>query len=164
MSTERPTVGTLQQVLLVVLRFAIGWHLFYQGFGKLVAVHWTSQGYLRASHGPLAGLFQWIGESPTLVAIADFTTIWGLMILGVLLMIGLLTRWAALGGAVLLFLFYAAVPPLDLTGFVVPNERGTELYVNQTLLEVLTLLLIAAFPTGHMIGLDILTHHWRKKS
>jgi thiosulfate dehydrogenase (quinone) large subunit len=141
-----------QQILLVTLRFAIGWHLFYQGFGKVVAVEWSSADFLRFSWGP----FAWMAEQPTLLAIADFMVIWGLMILGVLLMVGLFTRIAAVLGGFLVLLFYLAAPPLDFTGFVMPGPQGTELYVDKNLIEVLALWVLAAFPTGRMIGLDII--------
>ena len=85
MKIEMTRLSGWQKTILVVLRFAIGWHLFYQGFGKIVAVEWSAEGYLSASWGP----FLRIAESPTLLWLADLTTIWGLMILGIFLMIGL---------------------------------------------------------------------------
>lgn len=152
MSLPASSFSMPQQILLVTLRFAIGWHLFYQGFGKVVAVEWSSAGFLRASWG----LFAWIADQPVLLAIADIVVIWGLMILGVLLMVGLFTRIAALVGGFLVLLFYLALPPLDYTGFVTPGPQGTELWVDKNLIEVLALWALAALPTGRMIGLDII--------
>ncbi len=153
---------SIQQLLLVLLRFSIGWHLFYQGLGKLRAVEWTARGYLEASTGPFASLFQGIAEGPKLMAWADFLTVWGLMVLGILLMVGLFTRLSALGGIALLMLFYLAAPPLASEGFTVMSSEGAELYVNKTLLEALALLLVLSFPTGQMVGLDILLRHRRE--
>lgn len=149
----------VQKLLLVLLRFSIGWHLFYQGLGKLRAVDWSAQGYLAAATGPFASLFHTIAEGPRLIAWADFLTIWGLMILGILLMVGLFTRIAALGGIFLLALFYLAAPPLASEGFTVISPEGAELYVNKTFLEALALLVVLSFPTGRMVGLDILLRH-----
>lgn len=148
-----------QKTVLVVLRFALGWHFFYQGFGKLVAPHWSSAGYLRASWGPFARM----AESPTLLALADYTTMWALVILGICLMVGLFSRLAALGGALLLLLIFAAIPPLNYTGFVISTAQGTELYVDKTLIEIIALIVVASFKTGHMLGLDILVQHWRTR-
>ncbi len=150
------------QFLLVLTRFIIGWHLFYQGLGKLRAVSWSSKWYLENARGPLAGFFQWIAESPWFLDISDTLTVWGLLIIGLLLMLGLFTRTAAAGGAALLLLFYLAAPPLPVQGFTVPTAQGTELYVDKTLIEALALLLVMAFPTGQIAGLDILIRHWRK--
>ena len=149
----------VQKLLLVLLRFSIGWHLFYQGLGKLRAVEWTARGYLEAATGPFASLFHSIAEGPRLMAWADFSTVWGLMVLGILLMVGLFTRLSALGGIALLMLFYLAAPPLASEGFTVMSSEGAELYVNKTLLEALALLLVMSFPTGRMVGLDILLRY-----
>ncbi len=79
-------------------------------------------------------------------------TIWGLTILGVLLLIGLGTRYAALGGAVMLTMFYLAMPPWP----GVPEAPGPEhsFIVNKNFIEIMALLAIAALPTGQWFGLD----------
>ena len=157
MKIEMTRLSSWQKTILVVLRFAIGWHLFYQGFGKIVAVEWSAEGYLSASWGP----FIRIAENPTLLWLADLTTIWGLMILGFFLMIGLFTRFSAVLGAGLLLMIYAAVPPLDYSGFVYSTNQGSELYVDKTLIEVIALIVTASFETGRILGLDILVRYWR---
>lgn len=83
---------------------------------------------------------------------ASQRAMWGLLILGTLLMLGLGTRVAALGGAVMLMSFYLVVPPWP----GVPQPVGPEhsLIVNKNLIEVFALLVIAALPTGTWFGLD----------
>jgi len=157
---EKSEISSWKKTLLILLRFAIGWHLFYQGFGKVISPFWTSEWYLKASWGP----FLKIAESPTLLWIADFTMMWGLVIVGLLLMIGLFTQIASLLGLALLIMIFVAIPPLDYTGFVVSTTQGTELYVDKNLIEILALSVIASFKTGRILGLDILVEHWRKKS
>ena len=150
-----------QQIVLVLLRFSIGWHLFCQGFGKMYAVAWTSQSYLAASSGPFSGFFQTAAEEITLVKFSDGLVIWGLMILGLLLMMGLWTQTAALLGSLMLLLFYIAAPPLGQGGFMVATVEGTEFYVNKTLIEAFALLVVLSFPTGRILGLDIWFQSWR---
>ncbi len=79
-------------------------------------------------------------------------TMWGLTILGVLLLVGLGTRYAALGGAVMLTMFYLAMPPWP----GVPEAPGPEhsFIVNKNFIEIMALLAIAALPTGQWFGLD----------
>lgn len=161
--TSRPPVNAAQQVVLVVLRFVIGWHLFYQGLGKWWAVDWSAKGYLAAAGGPFASWFHWLAESPDLLRFADTATVWGLMILGLLLMLGLFTRTAALLSSLLLMMFFLAAPPLPYAGFTVPTLQGYELYVDKTLIEALALLVVLAFPTGQMAGLDVLIRQWRER-
>jgi thiosulfate dehydrogenase [quinone] large subunit len=153
-------ISNWKKLLLVVLRFAVGWHFFYQGFGKLTWPYWTAEGYLNASWGP----FEMIAENPTLLLLADYAMMWGLLLIGLMLMIGLFTRIAAIAGICLLGLIFVAVPPLDYTGFIVSTTQGTELYVDKNLIEILALALVASFDTGRMLGLDILVDYWRKKA
>lgn len=91
-------------------------------------------------------------------------TMWGLAILGTLLLVGLGTRFAALGGAVMLTMFYLAMPPWP----GVPEAPGPEhsFIVNKNFIEVVALLAIAALPTGQWFGLDRLVAKFccRKKS
>jgi len=145
-----------QKFVLVVLRFAIGWHFFYQGYGKIISPYWSAEGYLNASWGP----FKMIAQTPWMLTVADYAMILGLMLLGICLMIGLFTRAAAICGILLLGMIYAAMPPLDYAGFVVSTAQGTELYVDKNLIEILALVVVASFPTGHIMGLDILVRHW----
>ncbi len=145
-----------QQFMLVLFRFCVGWHLFYQGMGKLRAARWSAEPYLKSADGPLAALFQRMTENRAWLSVADQATIWGLMILGVLLMVGLFTRAASLGAIALLLLFYLAHPPFPVHGFGVPTINGNELYVNQVLIEILALAVSLSFDTGKISGLDML--------
>jgi len=149
-----------QQFLLVLLRFTIGWHLFYQGLGKLQSPHWSAEGYLRAATGPLAALFQKMAASGAWLALADRATVWGLIVLGMLLMVGLFTRPASAGAILLLALFYAAQPPLPAHGFAARTPDGSELYANKVTIEILALLVALAFDTGRISGLDLLVRQW----
>ncbi len=149
-------LSLVQQVALVLVRFAIGWHLFYQGLSKFWTIGWSAKGYLENSQGWMAPLFKAIAASPELLAIADQATIWTLMISGFCLMVGLFSTILAIAGSFLLLLFHLAGPELLYQGFTVPTSQGTELYIGTTLIEALSLLLIATFPTGQIAGLDIL--------
>ena len=95
----------------------------------------------------------------TLLAWSDFATMWGLAILGLLLIAGLFTKTAAAAAAFMLFSFYLAMPPFP----GVPAAPGPEhsLIVNKNLIEVIALLAIAALPTGHWFGVDAWIAGWR---
>ncbi len=83
---------------------------------------------------------------------SSMQAMWGLLILGPLLILGLGTRVAALAGAVMVLSFYLVVPPFP----GVPQPPGPEhsFVVNKNLIEVLALLAIAALPSGTWFGLD----------
>ena len=83
---------------ITVLRVFVGWHFLYEGIAKLTSPSWSAAGYLKASRGPFSGLFKWLASQPNLLANADLITMWGLTIVGVLLILGLFTRLASLAG------------------------------------------------------------------
>jgi thiosulfate dehydrogenase [quinone] large subunit len=154
------TLTGWQQFVLVLFRFSIGWHLFYQGLGKLQSPHWSSESYLRSASGPLAGLFNYMANQTAWLKLADQGTMWGLLILGFLLMIGLFTRTASVLAMGLLLLFYVAQPPVPFHGFALRTMDGTELYVNKVLIEVMALLIALVFDTGKISGLDMVVGPW----
>jgi len=88
----------------------------------------------------------------TMLRFIDMSTMVGLTVLGLLLLLGFLTRFAAVAAAFLLFNFYLAMPPLP----GVPEMPGPEhsFIVNKNLIEVIALLAIAALPTGYWFGID----------
>src|SRR3954463_3974112 len=51
---------------LVALRLAIGWHFLTAGIDKLHNPSWSSENYLRASTGPLAGYFRGVADEELL--------------------------------------------------------------------------------------------------
>jgi thiosulfate dehydrogenase (quinone) large subunit len=159
-------MSSLQQVTLVALRTLIGWHFLYEGYTKLLQpawgrtgaplAAWSSGGYLKAATGPLAGIFHalgnvsWIGTLDLVVAVA-------LVAVGVSLMLGLFTQTGCVGAVALLSLFYLSSIPMGL-----PEARaeGTYLIVNKNLIEASAVLVLFAFRTGRLAGLD---RYWRPR-
>jgi uncharacterized membrane protein YphA (DoxX/SURF4 family) len=85
----------------------------------------------------------------------DHTTIWALLAIGGLLMVGLGTRVSAIAGAVLLLSFYLAIPPWPGVEDLMESAGPEHSYIiNKNLIEVLALLAIAAMPTGQWFGVD----------
>ena len=163
-TTYRP----LQQVALVALRTVVGWHFLYEAYYKIRApawspagtplVPWTSAGYLKGASGPLAWLFQRLinaGGTPWI----DRTVKISLLLIGLSLILGLFTKvgsWAAL---VFLSMFYLLYIPL--IGVPQPNNEGTYLIVNKTLIEAAAVCVLLVFNTGAIAGLDL---WWRRKT
>ena len=89
----------------------------------------------------------------------DNVTMWGLAIGGACLLIGLFSRAAAAGSFLFLALIYLSWPPWP---GVAPNplETGHYLLINETLIEMLALLVLVFIPTGRWAGLDALLHRW----
>ena len=142
---------------ITVLRVVVGWHFLYEGLTKLTSASWSAAGYMKVSRGPFAALFHWIAGQPQLLDKANLITMYGLTIVGVLLMLGLFTRLAALGGMGFVLLFYLCNPPFVGYFYSIPSE-GSYLVVNKTLVEVGALAVILLTRSGLFAGLDRIVH------
>ena len=145
---------------LVVLRMLIGWHFLYEGLVKFLNPYWTSALFLSESQGPFSGFFTWIVTDTSRLAGVDFLVKWGLVLIGLGLIAGALTRIATCAGIMLLLMFYLCNPPLPGLSYSVPME-GAYLIVNRTLIEAAALAVLWYFPTGRIIGLDRLIFRGR---
>jgi len=150
-----------QMAALVILRVLIGWHFLYEGISKLLNPYWTSAGYLLESKGLFSGLFSSLAANATLVKIIDLMNIWGLIAIGLGLMLGYLTRTASSAGILILLLYYLSNPPLIGVTYTAPAE-GNYLLINKNLIEMAALAVLLLFPTGQWIGLDALIFRRRK--
>ncbi len=98
------------------------------------------------AHGDWMVNSGWIGWINRLV-------IWGLIASGGCLLIGLFSRFSAVVAALMLLLFYFAMPPLPgLTGTAVGSSHY--LYINNNMIEAIALLMLATTNSGRWLGLD----------
>lgn len=148
--------------LLTIVRIAIGWQFLYEGIAKIIAGNWTSAPYLAGSKWILAPLFTAMADNQAAVAFVDFINIWGMVLVGVGLMLGLLSRWASAGGALMLLLYFMAYPPIPgyMTG--VPTE-GSYLWVNRNLIELFVLAIFVFISPASHYGLDRLIKRWKEE-
>jgi thiosulfate dehydrogenase [quinone] large subunit len=144
-------------IAITVLRIVVGWHFLYEGIAKLTAPSWSAVGYLKQARGPAAGLFRWLASQPNLLANADLITMWGLTIVGLLLMLGLFTRLASVAGIAFILRFYLANPPFVGYFYSIPTE-GSYLIVNKNLVELCALVVILMTGSGRFAGLDRILH------
>ncbi len=142
-----------QLFFLVILRVSIGWHFLYEGITKLMNPDWTSYGYLLDSGWIFEGVFQAMANNPAVLGVVDFANAWGLVLIGVSLILGLFSRPAAIGGIILLALYYLSHPPFTGLEYAVPSE-GKYLWIDKNLIEMLALAVLYVFPTGLRLGLD----------
>jgi thiosulfate dehydrogenase [quinone] large subunit len=152
-TADNATYSSFQLTALVALRMLIGWHLLYEGIAKILNPYWTSAGYLQASQGPFADWFLGLAANPGTLGVVDALNKWGLVLIGAALLVGVGARLAALLGALLLLLYFLANPPLLGLENSIPTE-GSYLLVNKVLIEMVALLVLVAFPTSHLVGLD----------
>jgi uncharacterized membrane protein YphA (DoxX/SURF4 family) len=127
------------KTVITIIRAAIGWHFLYEGCIKLFAAEWSAASYLNNTYGFLSGFYQWLADSPVRLGIVDFLNIWGLILIGLALFIGLCVRWASLFGAVLLALYYFAYPPV---GYSLYAGDGSVFIINALFIEAAVLVFL----------------------
>jgi thiosulfate dehydrogenase [quinone] large subunit len=143
----------LQSAAIVILRITVGWHFLYEGGVKILNPHWTSKSYLLDSGGFMKSFYGFIAGNQTLLSISDSANAWGLTLIGIALIVGLFTRYASIAGVVLLLLYYLSHPAFPGITYLFPSD-GSYFIINKTLVELFALLVIYAFPTSHIFGLQ----------
>jgi len=148
--------------VFTVIRITIGWHFLYEGITKILAADWSSAPFLAASKWIFAPLFNSMAGNAGIIAVVDFLNVWGMILVGLGLMFGLFSRWASIGGAVMLLFYFLAYPPVP--GFMVgvPVE-GSYLWVNKTLIEFFVLLAFSFLSAEHQFGIDRLYKRWKEE-
>jgi len=151
-----------QQVSLIALRTAVGWHFAYEGFYKLMlpgwsrsgqmVASWSAQGYLQGATGPFASLFHGMAGNAAMTRATDLMVPIALLLIGLSLMLGLLTQLGCAGAMAFLALFYLSQPPF--TGMPQTGAEGTYLIVNKNLIEFVAVMTVMSFRTGWIAGLD----------
>jgi thiosulfate dehydrogenase [quinone] large subunit len=156
-----PPLSRLQEASLVVLRTLVGWHFAYEGYFKILRpawsrdgaplAVWSSAGYLRAASGPLAPVFHRLADAPWLHWM-DLAVAIALLAAGVSLLLGLFTDAGCVLALGLLAVFYLSSVPTS--GMPQPGAEGAYLFVNKNLVEAAAVLVLLAFGTGRLAGLD----------
>ncbi len=151
-AANKENFSSPQAMILLLMRFIIGWHFLYEGIIKLVDSNWSSVGYLAQSKWLFSSFFNWISETPSVLAAVDILNIWGLIFIGAGLILGIFTRWAAIAGMLLLALYYTANPPFMATSGMA--MEGNYLFIDKNLVEFIALGVLAALPVHGLPGLD----------
>jgi len=145
-----------KRLSLTLLRFIVGWHFIYEGLSKLLANNWSAAGFLTSPNSFLSEFYHWLA-SPGNIEITNLLNMYGLLLIGLALFIGVLVRYAALAGFIMLMLYYLAYPPFGLSASMQPE--GSAYIVNRQLIEA-GIMLLFVFLKDSGYGIEKL----RKKS
>ncbi len=142
----------LKRTLITIIRAAIGWHFLYEGISKLFMENWSAQSYLANATGFLSGFYHWLASGESLVKVIDVLNVYGLILIGLALFLGVFVRLASAGGILLLLLYYFAYPPFGTSLFGSPE--GHFYIVNRNFIEAFLLLwFVLSSHTGYGIAM-----------
>ncbi len=137
--------------MITILRVAVGWHFLYEGLVKISSSDWTSYSYLINTSGFMSPFYHWLANSPGLLKLVDILNMYGLILIGLGLFTGLMVRYAALSGALLLSLYYFAYPPIG--NSLLWFSEGSHFIVNRIFIEAI-IMLFFVFSKERGFGLD----------
>lgn len=132
------------------LRLVMAWTFIQAGLEKILAESWTSTGFLNGvpEANPFYGLFQFFAAYPGMV---DPLVMYGQVLIGIGLLLGVAFRFSALMGGLQMTLFWLASFQ---AGFMagLPVEHG--FVVNSNLVYAAILFGLGALGAGRLIGVD----------
>lgn len=129
-------ITTFQRTMLFILRVAAGWLLFYAGITKVLDPNWSAAGYLSTAK-TFPGFYAFLA-SPEILPITNLLNAWGLTILGALLILGILVRFAAPLAALMMLLYYFVI--LDF-----PHPNAHSYIVDEHIIYAFVFLVLYAF-------------------
>ena len=139
--------------IFTAIRIFVGWHFLYEGLIKLFSPNWSAAPYLLESTWVFSDFFKSLALNPDLLTIVNFLNTWGLILIGLGLFFGLLTRISAISGVILLSFYYISHPPfvgIDFTG----NVEGSYIWVNKIFIEGVILIMISTLPQKWFLSID----------
>ena len=148
--------------ILTTVRIIVGWLFLYEGLSKLMMNEWSSAPYLSESRWIFASLFHWMSQNAGVIVAVDLLISWGLILVGLGLFLGFLTRWNSIAGMLMLLCYFVVYPPIP--GYTINAPAGgTYLWINQAIIEFFVLLLFAFLQKDKMFGFDRLIAKWKEE-
>ena len=136
-------------VFTLLLRLSMGWIFIWAGFDKLIT-DFSAGGFLvNASSGPLKNLFVDMGQSPAALDIVDPLVVYGQILIGFSLILGVFTRFGLLMGAIQMFLFY-----------IVQLWPEFNPFLDEHIVYIFLMALLGALGAGRILGLDAIIEKW----
>lgn len=131
--------------LLILTRIVFGLFLTWEGLQRLLADAWSAAPeLLNAPFAP--SIFVWFAD-PTRIELVSKLNIWGLIIVGIALVIGLRLRFFSLIGIILMVVYYFLNLDLSLIG-------KTHILIDQHVLYILLFIILNSLNAGKYWGLD----------
>lgn len=143
----------LQFYSLLVLRILVGWYFLYEGIVKLLDQNWSAYAYLKNAHGLLSDYWSSLADNQLLLNIINQFNTFGLIAIGLGLILGLFCRIASVSGGLLVLLYYLSYPPI-IAAQSVQLTGDHVLWVDKNLIFMAVFVVLYAFPTSQIIGVD----------
>lgn len=139
----------------LLLRASMAFIFLWSGFDKLIT-DFSAAGFLtNATSGPLGGWFQSLGGNDLALDVINPLVIWGQILIGLSLALGLFTRFGLFWAGAMMMMFYLAQFPPE-----------NNLFMDDHLIYIIVFALLGALGVGRILGLDALVERlpWVKRN
>ena len=128
-----------QSLALFFLRVSLGWLFLFAGYSKLTTVGgFSAKQFLLSLHGPFSQFYLPLAGNPLI----DNLVMWGEILIGICLILGVLVRLVSFLGIIMMLLFYFSEYPPE-HSFI----------VNDQLIYAFILLYLMVSNAGYFYGL-----------
>lgn len=93
-----------ETIVILLLRFSLGLFMIFAGMDKLLNPEWSAENFLLSAQ-TFSSFYAWFAHPENLVWVNSLNA-WGITFIGLGLVFGVFTRYAAYAGAFLMLLYY----------------------------------------------------------
>ncbi len=130
--------------LIATMRITMGWLFIWNGWLHIKDPSWTAVGYISKSH-IAPQFFSWLA-TPDILEWVNFLNSWGILVLGICLVIGFSTRIAASFGIIAMILYY--IPTISKFPFLTNGS----LFISEHIFYILILISLIILNAGQYFG------------
>ena len=134
----------IENIALFLLRISIGWLFFYAGITKILDNTWTAEGYIKGAK-TLPTLYNYLLQ-PGVLPVVNLMVEWGLLLIGISLILGIFLSISAPLGMLMMVLLY-----LPILQFPYPNAHSY--IVDEHVIYFFALFVLWALNAGRVFGL-----------
>jgi thiosulfate dehydrogenase [quinone] large subunit len=126
-------------IMFFILRIVLGAVMLEAGLNKLISGDFSMSGYVSHGSGPFASFF---AHFASVSGALSPLVIWGEILIGLSLILGVFLRFGAFWGAIMMVLYY--LPYL-------PPENG---WISQQIIYMLVFITLLFSGSGYFLGID----------
>lgn len=131
---------SLQNWLIVFFRIAMGWVFLSAGLRQVPDSNWSAAGFMSGSDN-FSAFFD-LMSSPPFINIIDVIVPWAHLLIGIAMILGIGMRLSALGGGLLMFLYY------------IPRFEFPDVIVEYHLVYTAIIVYLAVVRAGQVYGIE----------
>jgi thiosulfate dehydrogenase [quinone] large subunit len=135
-------------IMFLILRVVLGGVMLEAGLDKLISGGFTISGYVNHGSGPFAS---WFTDLAAAASALSPLVVWGEILIGLALILGIFLRFGSFWGALLMILYY--LPYL-------PPQNG---WISEQIIYMLIFITLMFSSSGYFFGIDRLAINVEKK-